>query len=189
VPRDQRKTEGEVFGGLDEARPLIFGALLDAMVVGLKRIDGVELNEMSRMAEFEVWATACEPEYTVDDGVFSELLARNARVGVEGVIESSPAALAIRGFAGEIHTNHDGDYWQGNATELLKKLRGIVDEDTLKDKEWPKSARALGRQLARLAPALRQSGVPISRGKRTGSARSITIHGVDLNEEGTAFDD
>jgi hypothetical protein len=71
----------------------------------------------------------------------------------------------------------------GNATELLKKLRGIVDEDTLRDREWPKSAKALGRQLARLAPALRQSGIPVDRAKRTGTCRGITIWGVDINTE------
>ncbi len=183
VSRDQRKTEGEVFDGLEKVRPKIFGALLDAMVTGLQRVDGIKLNEMSRMAEFEVWASACEPDYTDEDGTFSELYAQNAKVGVASVIESSPVALAIRAFAGEIHTSHDGDYWMGNATELLKKLRGIVDEDTLRDREWPKSAKALGRQLARLAPVLRQSGIPVDRAKRTGTCRGITIWGVDINTE------
>lgn len=177
VPRDQRKTEGEVFEGLHHVRAQIFGAFLDAMVTGLRQLPGVRLNEMSRMAEFEVWATACE----VGDGDFSDMYERNAKVGVDGVIESSPVALAIRAFAGEIFTQPE-DYWQGTATELLKKLRAIVDEDTLREREWPKSAKALGKELARLAPVLRQGGIPVTRERRTGTARPYTIYGIDLSD-------
>ena len=187
IPRTERRTEREVFGDLDSVRPLILGALLDAMVIGLQRLPSIKLNEMSRMAEFEVWATACEPAYTAEPGILSEVYSRNAAVAVAGVIDADPVALAVRAFAHELGHKGQGP-WEGTATELLKKLNAITDEDTRKDRSWPKSAKTLGHAIAKLGPALRQAGIPVQRAKRSNARRTITIGGVKWASDGE-FDD
>jgi len=58
-----RKSESKLLAGLDAKRPGILGALLDAIVVGLKRRPSISLPEMPRMADFAEWATACETAF------------------------------------------------------------------------------------------------------------------------------
>jgi hypothetical protein len=41
-------------------RPRILGALLDAVVHGLRALGRVHLDRLPRMADFALWATACE---------------------------------------------------------------------------------------------------------------------------------
>jgi len=45
------------------ARPHILGALLDAAAHGLHMLPQVRLQRLSRMADFALWATACESAF------------------------------------------------------------------------------------------------------------------------------
>jgi hypothetical protein len=45
---------------VEKERPRILGALLDAVAQGLRMLPQTELDELPRMADFAVWATACE---------------------------------------------------------------------------------------------------------------------------------
>src|SRR5438876_9894164 len=45
------------------ARPHILGALLDAAAHGLHMLPGVRLERLPRMADFALWATACESAF------------------------------------------------------------------------------------------------------------------------------
>jgi hypothetical protein len=177
IPNTDKKTMPEIFAGLAKVRPLIMGALLDTMVTGLGRMPSIELPSKPRMAEFAEWATACEDAFTLNEGDFLEVYSRNQAVAVAGVIDADPVALTIRDFAYEMG-HKDVAYWEGTATELLGKLNAIVDEGTSKERSWPKTAKSLGRAVARLAPVLRQSGIPVDRAKRTGQSRTIVIKGV-----------
>jgi hypothetical protein len=51
--------------------------------------------------------------------------------------------------------------WEGTATELIQSLSGIVNDETRKDKCWPKDARAMNSKVRRLAPLLRQAGMDV----------------------------
>lgn len=188
IPKTERKTEREVLGEFEKARPRILGALLDAMSEGLRRLPTIELPSKPRMAEFAEWAAACESHFTVSDGVFLDAYERNQAVAVAGVVESDPVASAIRDLAHEL--GHKGiQNWEGNATELLRKLTGIVDESTAKDRTWPKSAKSMGRTVARVAPVLRQAGIPVTRAQRTSRTRTIIIEGVKRAKDQGDSDD
>jgi hypothetical protein len=47
-------------GEFEPARPRILGALLDALAEGLRELPRVRLVRLPRMADFALWATACE---------------------------------------------------------------------------------------------------------------------------------
>ncbi len=64
IADENRRTEEEMRAACDATRPGILGALLDIMVVGLRRLPEVRLAKLPRMADFALWVTACEPAYT-----------------------------------------------------------------------------------------------------------------------------
>ena len=53
----QRRPEAELWREFEIARPRILGALLDAVVHGLRALGGVELDRLPRMADFALWAS------------------------------------------------------------------------------------------------------------------------------------
>jgi hypothetical protein len=174
IPKTERKTEREVLGEFEKLRPLILGALLDAMVTGLRELPNVALPSKPRMAEFAEWAKACESDFTVNEGDFLEAYERNQTVAVADVVESDPVASAIMEFAHRRHDKREGE-WEGNATELLAELEGVAGEKVTKQRSWPRSSQAMGRVVARVAPVLRQAGIPVERPRRTDTKRLIVI--------------
>src|SRR5262249_12904543 len=56
----QRRSEAELWREFEIARPRLLGALLDAAVHGLQTLPGIRLTTLPRMADFALWATACE---------------------------------------------------------------------------------------------------------------------------------
>jgi hypothetical protein len=57
----QRRLESELWSEFEIARPRILGALLDAVVHGLRIVHRIHRDRLPRMADFALWATACEP--------------------------------------------------------------------------------------------------------------------------------
>ena len=53
IPDADRRPEAELWARFEKARPRILGALLDALVVGLRRLPDVKLDRLPRMADFE----------------------------------------------------------------------------------------------------------------------------------------
>ena len=60
IPEERRRAEDEFWAAFEVERPRILGALLDAVVEGLKRLPETQLERLPRMADFALWATACE---------------------------------------------------------------------------------------------------------------------------------
>src|ERR1700722_9490688 len=71
----------------DAARPYILGALLDAASHGLQRLPSIQLKRLPRMADFALWATACETVLW-PAGTFTRAYDENRRAAIEGVIEA-----------------------------------------------------------------------------------------------------
>ena len=51
--------------------------------------------------------------------------------------------------------------WRGTAAELLNALESLVDERTRQRPNWPRTPRALGGQLRRVAPELRSGELDV----------------------------
>ena len=141
--------------------------LLDAVVQGLKRLPETRLEKLPRMADFALWATACETALW-PAGTFWSAYCGNRDEVVEGVIDADPVAAAVR----VVMTTRT--VWTGNASDLLGALGEVVGERAVKSKTWPDNPRALSGRLRRAATFLRKIGIEVVF-KKEGRARTRII--------------
>jgi hypothetical protein len=172
ISEDRRKPTKQLVAEFNEKYPRIFGALLDVMAQGLRALPEVKLERQPRMADFALWATACESAEAWPRGAFLAAYEKNRAEANEEVIASSVLATAICAL---LNTKKAG--WDGTATDLLAALRSHVDnEDILRDSRfWPQTAKVLSEKLKRVAPALRRVGINIERRNGKGHQRLIRL--------------
>jgi hypothetical protein len=175
----QRLPESELWREFEIAQPRILGALLDAVVRGLSTLGGVHLDRLPRMADFAVWAAACETALW-PAGTFARAYAANRRTAIEGMIEADPVAVCVRGLMA------DRSAWSGSAADLLRAADFADDEVWKRAAGWPKTPRALAGRLRRAQTFLRVLGIDIafSREGRAGS-RIIRICATQENTVST----
>jgi hypothetical protein len=201
VPNEERVADEDFYALLKKEQPLILGALLSGLSVGLRRLPTLKPSSLPRMATFAKWAMACETAFW-PEGAFIAGYQGNIATAVDDVIDSDKAVSTLRVFmAGR-------DRWEGTATNLLEALVAFVKQplrateaeleaaifdstaqsraeaklrearekvrETL-GKGWPGNPRALSGRLKKAGPALRQIGVAIEWPTRHGDARIITI--------------
>jgi hypothetical protein len=164
-----RRPEFELWREFEIARPRILGALLDAAVHGLRTMDRVHLDRLPRMADFALWAAACETALW-PAGTLARAYAANRRTAIEGMIEADPVASGIRGFMAE----RSG--WTGSAADLLRAADFAGNEVWKTSAGWPKTPRALAGRLRRAQTFLRTLGIEVtfSRQGRAGT-RMISV--------------
>ena len=176
IPDANRRPEAELWARFDEARPRILGALLDALVEGLRRHPDVKLDRLPRMADFATWAVACEGAI-FEAGAFMQAYTGNRADAVESVIDASPVASAIRDLM------QDRVEWTGTATELLTELERKAGDSVTKGKEWPANGQALTRRLNRVKSALRPAGIEVERDQNSRPKRIFLSHRPDKPRE------
>jgi hypothetical protein len=154
ISEDMRRTEKELWGAFEAQRPFILGALLTAVSNGLERLPEIKLAKSPRMADFALWATACETAIW-PSGTFLAAYAGNVAEATDNMIDADPVAVAVRELMAA------QTEWTGTASELLNVLAGMVGERVAKAKGWPEGPRALSGRLRRSAPVLRKRGIEI----------------------------
>src|SRR5262245_55582132 len=107
----QRRPENELWREFEIARPRMLGALLDAVVHGLRTLGRIHLDRLPRMADFAIWAAACEPPLW-PAGSFAYAYAANRRAATEGMIDADPIAACVREIMAERSS------WTGSAEDL-----------------------------------------------------------------------
>lgn len=167
IPEERRRPEQELWAAFEAERPRLLGVLLDAVVEGLKRLPETHLPRLPRMADFALWATACETALW-PSGTFWSAYCENRDEAVDGVIDADPVAAAVRAL---MATRTE---WTGTASELLSALGEMAGERVAKAKTWPDSPRALAGRLRRAATFLRKTGIEIGF-EREGRARTRMI--------------
>jgi hypothetical protein len=178
VPEERRRTEQELWAAFEIERPRILGALLDAVVQGLRILPHTRLDKLPRMADFALWATACETALW-PAGTFETAYRGNRDEAVEGVIDADPVSVAVRAL---MSTQTE---WTGTASTLLVALGREAGEMQRRAKTWPDSPRALAGRLRRAATFLRKVGIEIAF-EREGRARTRTIRITTVSENGGA---
>ena len=143
-----RRTESELMATFEAAVPIIFGALLGGLSIGLRRYGEVRLDRLPRMADFCKWAVACERSYW-DPGTFMATYGDAQASATEDVLEASPVGQKLRQLLEESPT------FEGTATELLDRLNQHL-QDEQSPRGWPANGSLMGKQLTRLAPSLRK---------------------------------
>jgi hypothetical protein len=170
IADEQRCTEGELWGKFEAQRSKIFGALLDHVVCGLRRLPDVRLARLPRMADFAQWSVATE---AFSPGVFIAAYERAASEANETIAETDPVAIAITAFM------MDRDCWSGTAAELLGVLSNH-DRAEAQPSQWktlPREPSSFGKRLRLATPVLRKIGIEVLIGRAPdhGRTRMITL--------------
>jgi len=134
IAERQRRPEHALWRAFELARPHILGALLDAAAHGLQMLPQVRLKRLPRMADFALWAAACESAFR-PAGTLEAAYANNRRNAIENIVDADPVAACVR----EIMA--DRAQWTGSASDLLQVGTNRSG--------WPKSPRALAGRLRR----------------------------------------
>src|SRR5262249_18662068 len=166
IAERQRRPEHALWREFELARPYILGALLDA-AHGLRMLPQVRLKRLPRMADFALWATACESAFR-PAGTLEGAYSNNRRAAIENIVDADPVAALVR----EIMA--DRVQWTGSASDLLQ---AGTDRSG-----WPKSPRALAGRLRRAQTFLRTLGIEIVFG-REGRLGSRTIRIAAIGED------
>jgi hypothetical protein len=168
IAQELRRPEAELRAEFEAERPQILGVLLDAVVHGLRLLPDTYLEGLPRMADFALWAMACETALW-PAGTFSAAYGVNRDDAVEGVIDADPIAAAVLAL---METNTE---WTGSASGLLDALARPAGELVAKSKTWPDSPRTLTNRLRRSATFLRKIGIEISYFRENSRARTRMI--------------
>ena len=168
IGETHRRVEAELWREFEIARPRILGALLNSVVHGLRTIGRVHLDRLPRMADFALWAAACETALW-PDGTFARAYAANRRAAIESIIEADPVATCVRAMM------VNRTVWSGSASDLLRLCVQSAGDDISRGTAWAKNPRVLADRLRRAQTFLRTLGIEIAffREGRTGTRRFL----------------
>lgn len=169
IPEEKRREEGPFWRAFDDAHPRILGALLDAVVGGLRLLPSVKLERLPRMSDFARWSEAVGRGLGWTDGAFLAAYEVNRSSANDQALEASPVAPAV------IALMERTPHLETTAGELLQELAEIAGERVAKSKEWPSSARGLSGAIRRVMPVLRKAGIEVSFHSEKGGKRRRLI--------------
>jgi hypothetical protein len=124
------------------------------VVEGLKRLPETRLEKLPRMADFALWASACETALW-PAGTFWSAYCGNRDDAVDGVIDADPIAAAVRAVM------MTQTKLTGTASDLLGTLAQTAGVHAVRSKTWPDNPRAVAGRLRRAAPLLRKIGIEV----------------------------
>jgi hypothetical protein len=168
LPSGARKSKAALAQAWEGIRPAVLGALCDLVSVGLRNEGNPPPRELPRMADFAAWVEACAPGLGWEPGAFIE--AFEEMQGEADVVALShwPASTLLFHYLQE----HGG--YSGGVQNLFNKLVALANVKRMYDSA-PKSPRALGGALRRLARSLRRYGVTITFLKRSKRGCGVEI--------------
>jgi hypothetical protein len=120
----------------------------------LRTLPRVRLERLPRMADFAIWATACETAFW-STGTFARCYEINRRASIGDVVDADPVAACVR----EIMATRS---WTGTAADLRRVGAGRSDGRSDSCTAWPKSPRELAGRLRRVQTFLRALGIDIA---------------------------
>lgn len=173
LPRIAYREESEINAAWDEAKPGIFGGLMDLFVKTLELMPSVKLINPPRMADFTRIGEAMAQALGHDSGVFDALYKANRTESIGRAMESSPVAVAVCEMV-DAHLGISSTVFHGTVKSLLDELaRHRHDSES-----WPRSPKGLSDVLKRQSPALATLGIEIISGNRVeriGASRGLTV--------------
>lgn len=140
----------------EEAKPAIFGGLLDLFVKTLAKLPEVTLVNPPRMADFTRLGEAMMQAQGEEAGFFTDLYINNRSKSIAKALESSPVAVAICAMV-ESHTGMSLTVYKDTMQNLLNKL----SNEKLGGESLPRTPRGLSDVLKRQSPALLIYGIEI----------------------------
>jgi hypothetical protein len=166
IPETRRRTERSLWPAFRADSPRILGAVLDAIVGGLRELPSVNLKSLPRMADFAEWGEATSRGLGWGAGTFVSTYMDNRKDATEALLEDSPVATVALALA------RTGIHWSGKPQELHQEFSRIAGKTP--GPRWPKTISMFGSELRRIAPQLRLHGLSISF-ERKGGDRIVTL--------------
>ena len=162
IDKRQRRKLKSLYNDLERILPSLLGYIFDVIVQVLGRIGEVKLDELPRMADFAEIGELIAICLGYEKGKFTEVYNANIGFTNEEAINASPVATAI------IHLMSTQAVWSGMCMQLLSKLNDLTSRTPdiswiSRDKEWPKTPRALSDRLNEVIPNLRDIGIIVHR--------------------------
>lgn len=174
ISESERRPASEIKTSFKSAQPAILGALLDGVSSVLRNLGSTELDQLPRMADFALVATAAEAGLGWQPGTFMKAYSENRDHTMKAAFESDIVARAIANW---IRAERPDDGFEGTATELLAALDKTVDETVRRRRSWPANPGVMGAALRRAKPLLEPHGFVIETGRNAGE-RVIYIQHV-----------
>ena len=164
----ERQPEAALWAAFEAERPRLLGVLLTALVEGLRRAGSVQQRHLPRLADFALWATACETALW-PAGTFRAAYDSNRRGTVVDSLEADPLTGALIALMDRQET------WEGTASLLLEVLRPLFEGHNA-GRGLPGNPRALAGRVRQLAAFLRPLGYEVSFGRHVATrARLIML--------------
>lgn len=166
IAEADRRSESGLWREFEIARPMILGALLDAVVHGLRNRHHDQPDRLPRMADFALWIAACETAFW-PAGTFARAYAANRRAAIQNIIDADPLATCVRKIMGE------QSRWTGSASDLLRLCSQQAHEVAAENLPWARNPRALAGRLRRAQTFLRMLDIEIAFGREGRSGTRI----------------
>ena len=155
-----RITEAEHLAMMEEHESEIMGGLLSLLADTLAKLPEVVISQLRRprMADFAHLGEAMYQALGNQPGEWLELYDKHRREAIRRTIDSLPVAVACIDYVEKGYT------YAGTVGGLLTHFNQSTSplQSLERGDYWPKSAKGMGDQLRRAAPALRQIGVHLS---------------------------
>ena len=172
IPEEDRQAEKTFWENFHRVAPRIIGAVLSVVSDALRRLPDVHLQKKPRMADFAIWATACEESLGFEEGAFMKAYNANREDANQLAITASPVAQAVLKFMS------DKQSWKGSPTDLYTILSGLCGPET-PTRAWPQNAQKLSDMIKRVSPSLKAMGIEVGRGKVDRNTRYISFRKVN----------
>ena len=158
-----------------QARPMLFGAILDLLARTLEVLPTVEAATEFRMADFATFGRAVAKALGKEPNDFDSVYRSDRKGTTQDLLEAEPWVTLLIDIA---HSKTEAAPWRGSSSRLLEQLHHRASE--LHNPVWvkshiPKSPMTLGRKLKMLAPHLNEMGL-ITEFHRTAHERFWQIY-------------
>jgi hypothetical protein len=168
ITQNRRRDEEEFWSAFRSEHSQILGAVLDAVVGGMRERPSVKLARLPRMADFALWGEAVGRGLGWEQGAFMSAYEESRLVATETSLESSPLGSMLLELASGVLN------WETSPSELHRVLTEKVGKRIARSTAWPKSIPRFTNELRRLAPQLRMHGLSIGF-SRTRESRLVTL--------------
>ena len=181
IPKEERKSEQDVWEAFEQARPAILGGMFDALSAAMRLHKGIHLTETPRMADFAHWGVAVAKALGSTQETFLALYFENIGQQHEEVIHADVVAAALMVFM------EKRKEWEGTASELLSALRDTADGERIDThaKRWPKAPNSLSRHLNEVRTNLAEVGIMVELLRAADGKRRIRILRTSDETDGT----
>jgi len=169
IDQASRRPEKAIWDSFAQIHPGVLGALLDAVVHGLRRLPHTHIGQLPRMADFAQWVSACEGALWKQSR-YMKAYGKNRYAAMVAVIEADPVAACVTQIMERTPC------WSGTASDLLRTGTQHYRSVGSLPRGWPNSPRATSGRPRRRQTSLRGLGINVAfkRGGRKGT-RQITI--------------